>query len=292
MDNKIKEIVQKLKQGEINRSEAEQLSKFLKTHPQSGELTDEMTDELYFHLKAMETEETMLNAETDDAAEPLYNEKLMFKQIMRKSGLAKDEPSKEGFLSGFFSKLMKPAYTGGLAAVAALVLVVVFYPAENIENSGYTGQKGVESNAAAVDLSFLIAHRDESGKPALEKGVRNSEVSDSKDIMFRYSVKEAGYVYIYRVAKYKTELIFPFDNEPVKTKGGVHDIKKDDSLQAFPLKGLLGAQRFVLLLSEKPLEKEPLEKELKEFFYHISFSKEFKNVKLDYFDIKVISENK
>lgn len=138
------------------------------------------------------------------------------------------------------------------AAIAASLLVagvagIVAHQsrAPGADLAGWDGTKGFAPRAIPVRLRFLALGED--GR--IEKGVSGEPVGSGSSLLFEVEASRAAHLALARVSPDGTELIWHR-----RVVGGRTQVAVDGKPAAYPLAGLAGTQRFVLVASEGRLD--------------------------------------
>ena len=137
-----------------------------------------------------------------------------------------------------------------VAAVALLGAGVVFQvtraPRRDAE---WTGEKGRANAAVPARLRFAVT-----GAGDVERGASGQVLPADASLLFRIEVGAPAHVALLRVGGGEREVIF----RGQATRPGPVDVTVDGRPAAYPLHGLSGAQRFILVAGARPLTDESL----------------------------------
>ena len=149
------------------------------------------------------------------------------------------------------------------AAVAAAFLVaggtaLVAVQHGRQERADWDGVKG-RGQVVPARLRFAVVEPTAAGPATgaglqLEHGQSGAVVPQGASLAFRVEVGRPAYVALLRVAGGDTEVVW---QQHVARPGAV-DVSEDGRPAAYPLRGLAGTQRFVLVASEQPIAQEDL----------------------------------
>lgn len=143
-----------------------------------------------------------------------------------------------------------------LAAIAAVALAVgvaalkVGLDRTRPESGGWDGVKGIPASAVPLRLRFLVALPGEAGgPPRVEKGASGATVLARAGLQFQIEAGREAHAVLVRVS--------PSGEGEVFWRGSVSagaplDVTVGGRPAAYPLEGLSGPQRFVLLASPEP----------------------------------------
>ncbi len=136
------------------------------------------------------------------------------------------------------------------AALLAAGLAGLFLPRSGSDRPAWDGEKGVVSRAVPVRLRFVVVAPSPHGPPALEKGVSGEPVAAAASLQFEVESGRAAQVALVRVgAAGAPEVVWS-----QRVGEGRSTVTVDGRPAAYPLAGLAGPQRFVLLASEERLD--------------------------------------
>jgi hypothetical protein len=138
-------------------------------------------------------------------------------------------------------------------AVAAMALVgagVVFQVARG-PRSGWDGVKGPAPAAVPASLRFAVAGP---GGSAVERGATGQVLAADRSLLFRIEVGAPAHLVLLRAGGGETEVVFRHRAEGP----GPVDVTVDGRTAAYPLAGLSGAQRFILVAGAEPLTEADL----------------------------------
>jgi hypothetical protein len=115
------------------------------------------------------------------------------------------------------------------------------------------GVKGRESQAVPARLRFAVVEA-QTGAPQLDHGRSGAVVPEGASLAFRVEVGRAAYVALLRVGGSESEVVW----QQHLARAGAVDVSEGGRPAAYPLRGLAGTQRFVLVASERPIAPEDL----------------------------------
>jgi hypothetical protein len=130
-----------------------------------------------------------------------------------------------------------------VAGVAGMVAHELGAPGAGV--AGWDGLKGFAPRAIPVRLRFLELGQD--GR--IEKGISGEPVDSGSSLLFEVEAARAAHLALARVSPGGTELIWHR-----RVDGGRTQVAVDGRPAAYPLTGLSGVQRFVLVASEANLD--------------------------------------
>lgn len=147
-----------------------------------------------------------------------------------------------------------------LSALAAAVLAVggvTFQVARfhrRAEAPSWDGVKGTSPQAIPVRLRFLVVHPAETGGiPELEKGASGAVLDALSALQFRVELARPGYAALVRAGPAGELDLFW---EERLAQAGSAEVSLGGRPAAYPLAGLSGRQRILLLASPEPLTRE------------------------------------
>jgi len=144
-----------------------------------------------------------------------------------------------------------------LAAVALAVGVValqVGLDRTRPERDAWDGVKGLPASAVPLRLRFLVALPGEAGgPPRLEKGAGGATVPAQAGLQFQLEAGREAHAVLVRVSRSgEAEVFWRGSVSP----GAPLEVAVEGRPAAYPLEGLSGPQRFVLLASPEPLSPD------------------------------------
>lgn len=138
------------------------------------------------------------------------------------------------------------------AAVLAAGLAGLVLPRGGSDRPARDGEKGAVLRAVPVRLRFLVVSASPHGPPALEKGVSGEAVASAASLQFEVESARASHVALFRVPSAGApELVWS-----ERVGEGRSTVTVDGRPAVYPLAGLAGPQRFVLLASEERLDRD------------------------------------
>lgn len=148
-----------------------------------------------------------------------------------------------------------------LGALAAAVLAVagVTFEIARIDRKAEPGpaddgMKGMAPQAIPVRLRFLVVHPAETGSvPELEKGASGAVLDPLSALEFQVEMARSGYATLVRVGPGGDMDLFWQDR---LAQAGSIEVSLGGRPAAYPLAGLSGRQRILLLASPEPLTRE------------------------------------
>jgi hypothetical protein len=145
----------------------------------------------------------------------------------------------------------RPSRRLGVIAAAALVAIGagVVLRLERAPRSDWTGEKGRAGTAVPAKLRFAVA-----GGPGLERGATGQVLPPEASLLFRIEVGAPAYVALVRVGGSDREVVFQGHAD----RPGAMDVSVNGRPAAYPLHGLSGPQRFVLVAGTRPIEERHL----------------------------------
>jgi hypothetical protein len=116
-------------------------------------------------------------------------------------------------------------------------------------------EDGVKGSLAVVParLRFAVVEA-QTGAPQLDHGRSGAVVPEGASLAFRVEVGRAAYVALLRVGTGESEVVW----KQHLARAGAVDVSENGRAAAYPLHGLAGRQRFVLVASERPIATEDL----------------------------------
>lgn len=138
---------------------------------------------------------------------------------------------------------------GFLAAAAVVALGVGVVLKLDRPRDDWTGEKGRAGTAVPAKLRFAVA-----GGPGLERGASGQVLSPEASLLFRIEVGAPAYVALVRAGASDSEVVFQGRAE----RPGSVDVTVNGQPAAYPLQGLSGAQRFILVAGTRPIEDQHL----------------------------------
>ncbi len=146
----------------------------------------------------------------------------------------------------------------GAAAAAVLAVAGVAFQVARIhrkaEPGAWDGVKGVSPQAVPVRLRFLVVHPAESGTvPELERGISGAVLDPLSALQFQVELARPGYAALARVGPAGDVDLFWQER---LAQAGATEVSLAGRPAAYPLAGLAGRQRIVLLASPEPLARE------------------------------------
>jgi hypothetical protein len=150
------------------------------------------------------------------------------------------------------------SFVSRYAAIAATVLVIGgggLYAVQHARTgSDDQGIKGREMRPVPAKLRFAVVEGSD-GAPQLDAGRSGAVVPQGSSLAFRVEVGRPAYVALLRVGPGESsEVVW---RQHVARPGAV-DVSENGRPAAYPLRGLMGTQRFVLVASEHPIEDSDL----------------------------------
>jgi hypothetical protein len=150
--------------------------------------------------------------------------------------------------------------TGWAAAVAALLLVggVAVAVARHarparVGEAAWDGVKGRPGQALPARLRFAVVEA-AGAAPRIDRGRSGAVVPADSSLAFRVELGLPAYVALLRVGGGEGEVIWT----QRAAQPGVLDVSQDGHPAAYPLRGLVGMQRFALVASESPIGPDDL----------------------------------
>lgn len=153
----------------------------------------------------------------------------------------------------------RPRFAAGRwAAMAAAVALVSLggYQALRVSRAPDTrwdGEKGRSAQVAPARLRFNVV-RGAPGAPHLELGRSGAVIPPEASLAFRAEASGPAFLTLVRVAGPDREVVW----RGRAGGAGAIDVSEDGRPAAFPLRGLSGTQRFLLIASARPLGEEEL----------------------------------
>ena len=143
-------------------------------------------------------------------------------------------------------------------AIAAAVLVVgggglVVVQHQLAPRTEWDGVKGRAATAVPARLRFAIVEAG-GGAMQLDRGQSGAVVPEGASLAFRVEVGRPAYLALLRVGASESEVVWRHH----ANASGSLDVSESGRPAAYPLKGLAGTQRFVLVASENPIAEEDL----------------------------------
>jgi hypothetical protein len=120
------------------------------------------------------------------------------------------------------------------------------------EDQWGNGEKG-RPQVVPARLRFAVVEA-QTGAPQLDHGRSGAVVPEGASLAFRVEVGRAAYVALLRVGTGESEVVW----KQHLARGGAVDVSENGRPAAYPLHGLAGTQRFVLVASEHPIAAEDL----------------------------------
>jgi hypothetical protein len=147
-------------------------------------------------------------------------------------------------------QVLPAALAAGAIAAGLAALILPRMPG----GPAWDGVKGPAAPAPQVQLRFVVVTPGPGGRPSLEKGVSGARVDPGASLQLEVETGRPAEVAVLRVsAGAATELVWQG-----RVTGEATAISVDGRAAAYPLAGLSGAQRFVAVASEKPLDAASL----------------------------------
>ncbi len=142
------------------------------------------------------------------------------------------------------------ALAAALVAVAGVAVKVAWL--DRPRPAAWDGVKGPAAAAIPVRLRFLVVHPVGSGRPPeLERGASGETVAPSAALQFRIELARPGFAALVRVGVGGDADLFWSGRVDA---AGTADVTAGGRPAAYPLAGLAGRQRVVLVASPEPLE--------------------------------------
>jgi hypothetical protein len=139
------------------------------------------------------------------------------------------------------------AATVAVAGVAGLLVRPAF------QRPAWDGEKGAAAMPVPLRLRFLVLTPGDGGPPGIERGVSGQQVPADASLQFQLELGRAAEVALLRAGASGGEVFFRGRLGP-----GATVVQVDGRPAAYPLAALSGAQRFVAVASEAPLEPSDL----------------------------------
>jgi hypothetical protein len=117
----------------------------------------------------------------------------------------------------------------------------------------WDGVKGRASEAVPARLRFAVVEAG-GGATQLDRGQSGAVVPEGASLAFRVEVGRAAHLALLRVGSGESEVVWRHH----ASAAGAFDVSEHGRPAAYPLRGLAGMQRFVLLASERPIANEDL----------------------------------
>lgn len=136
------------------------------------------------------------------------------------------------------------------AAVLAAGLAGLVAPRTPPERPAWDGWKGAPARAIPVRLRFVVVRPGLGGTPSLERGVPGQIVPAAASLQFQIEAGRPAHAALVRVPSRGAPE--PFWSERIGE--GSSAVTLAGAPAAYPLAGLGGPQRFVLLASDEPLD--------------------------------------
>jgi hypothetical protein len=160
-----------------------------------------------------------------------------------------------------------------LSIILSLFSSVLGAEPKSVSTKGKLDKKEIENIqdvVSPITLQFLVASKDKNNKLTHKQGQNGGAYGQSENLLFRFIIKNDGYVYLVSINNNGVYLIYPF-NVPINSVQGTHELTKNDKPQYFSLKKIRGDQFFIALFSKKKLEPE---KEIVGLFNEIKWLKD------------------
>jgi hypothetical protein len=146
------------------------------------------------------------------------------------------------------------AVAAAVLAAGALTFEVARHEERVEKRSALEGVKGMASQAIPVRLRFVVVHPSETGRPPeLEKGVSGAVLDPLSALQFEVEMSRPGHAALVRVGP-RGDLDL-FWTESFSRPGPV-EVSLGGRPAAYPLAGLSGPQRVLLVASPEPLTRE------------------------------------
>jgi hypothetical protein len=142
------------------------------------------------------------------------------------------------------------AIAAALLAFGGASLVAVRYEQARRMDDGVKGRGG---QIVPARLLFAVVEASSAGQK-IDHGRSGETVPEGASLAFRVEVGRPAYVALLRVGPGESEMVW---KQHVDRAGAV-DISENGHPAAYPLRGLAGTQRFVLVASERPIAEEDL----------------------------------
>ncbi len=157
--------------------------------------------------------------------------------------------------SGGAGRLLRlGARAASVLAVAGVSLKVAVIDRRAGPGSASDGVKGMAPQAIPVRLRFLVVHPAETGSiPELERGANGAVLDPLSALQFQVELARPGYAALARVGAAGDVDLFWHDK---LARAGSTEVSLGGRPAAYPLAGLSGRQRIVLLASPEPLTRE------------------------------------
>jgi len=155
--------------------------------------------------------------------------------------------------SGAARALRLGALAAAVLAVGGVTLKVAWL--DRVERRpAWDGVKGMAPQAIPVRLRFLVVHPADTGRfPELEKGASGAVLDPLSALQFQVEMARPGYATLVRVGPAGDLDLFWQER---LAQAGSADVSLGGRPAAYPLAGLAGRQRILLLASPEPLTRE------------------------------------
>jgi len=146
------------------------------------------------------------------------------------------------------------ALAAAVLAVGGATIKVAWLDRRAEQRSAWDGVKGMAPQAIPVRLRFLVVHPAEGGRiPELEKGASGAVLDPLSALEFQVEMARPGYATLVRVGAAGDLDLFWQER---LSQGGSAEVSLGGRPAAYPLAGLAGRQRILLLASPEPLSRD------------------------------------